>query len=441
MTTDIGNTRQLFVDDLLIQSIDGARLKMHEPVHRENVLYLDRPWEGEVSWCPVVLKEGDRFRMWYRGRGDGGQGRPAVTCYAESADGIHWERPSLGLIEFEGSRDNNTCIDNRLLNNVSVFRDGREGVPEDERYKAVGRWSMGKPSQIYGMVSPDGIRWTLVQNQALIVAKESDPQFDSPLSAFWDARRGCYCLFVRGWYPDGPQNRIRAIRDTTSEDFLHWKEWQYVQVEGEERWAEHLYTSSAHPYYRAPVYLMFPKRYLPERTFSAEWSHPGQSDVLLLSSRDGETWQRTFHEAFLRPGLDEQNWHERSIFIAPHVVPTAPGEMSMYSIQNYRTPDVHVRRLTLREDGFISAHAPFAGNELEINYATSGAGSVRVEIQAADGTPLPGCALADADEIFGDQIARVVTWQGQAGVGRWAGSPVQLRFVMRDADLYSFRFT
>ena len=63
-----------------------------------------------------------------------------------------------------------------------------------------------------------------------------------------------------------------------------------------------------------------------------------------------------------------------------------------------------------------------------------------MEIQDADGKPLEGHTLADADEIFGDTLARPVTWKGNPDVGPLAGKPVRLRFVMSDADLYSLRF-
>ena len=75
-----------------------------------------------------------------------------------------------------------------------------------------------------------------------------------------------------------------------------------------------------------------------------------------------------------------------------------------------------------------------------MNFSTSIAGSVRVEIQDASGKPISGYALADCPEIFGDHLERVVAWKGGTDVSKLAGSSVRLRFVMRDADLYSIRF-
>ena len=77
---------------------------------------------------------------------------------------------------------------------------------------------------------------------------------------------------------------------------------------------------------------------------------------------------------------------------------------------------------------------------MTLNVSTSAAGSVRVEIQDAVGHPLPGYTLADATELIGDDLERVVTWKAGADVSELAGRPIRLRFVMKDADLYSLRF-
>ncbi len=82
----------------------------------------------------------------------------------------------------------------------------------------------------------------------------------------------------------------------------------------------------------------------------------------------------------------------------------------------------------------------FAGSKLVLNYSTSAAGSVQVELQDAQGVPLLGFALADCHEIYGDQIERVVAWKGSSDLGKLAGAPVHLRFVLKDADLYSIQF-
>ncbi|MEO6738932.1 MAG: hypothetical protein ABIP20_01685, partial [Chthoniobacteraceae bacterium] len=78
--------------------------------------------------------------------------------------------------------------------------------------------------------------------------------------------------------------------------------------------------------------------------------------------------------------------------------------------------------------------------KLALNFSSSAAGSIRVEIQDADGKPLSGFALDDCEETFGDSIERVVAWKNGADVSSLSGRPVRLRFVLKDADLFALRF-
>jgi hypothetical protein len=84
----------------------------------------------------------------------------------------------------------------------------------------------------------------------------------------------------------------------------------------------------------------------------------------------------------------------------------------------------------------------FDGGNLRLNFETSGAGGIQVEIQDADGIALSGYALADCPPIPGDRLNHVVRWKGKGGdVRPLAGRPVRLRFVLKDADLYALQFT
>jgi hypothetical protein len=176
------------------------------------------------------------------------------------------------------------------------------------------------------------------------------------------------------------------------------------------------------------------------------------SDAVLLSTRGGSIYDRTFLESFLRPGLGMENWTSRTNYPALNLVQTGPAEMSFYVNRNYGQTTARIARYSLRLDGFAALHAGyeggamltrpvrFASKELQINYATSAAGGIRVEIQDEDGAPIPGFALEDAREVIGDQIERVVAWKLGADVSALAGRAVRLRFVLKDGDLYSFRF-
>lgn len=441
---NIGSQLQLFLDDWLIEAMDNLALKLHSPELREVAIRVDRPYETPSLYDPVVIEDGGLYRLWYRANFET---PPYYTGYAESPDGIHWTKPSLHLIEYGGSTDNNLLWpvaggDGHVL---SIFKDGNPQVPEAERYKAIAI-SNADGTRMVGLVSPDGIHWRNLRSEPIIAGPEGDPHFDSHNIAFWDAAHGQYVAYLRGWQRRG----IRDIRRCTSVDFCHWSALEYIDM-GDAP-PEHLYKNAATPYYRRPdVYLMFPKRFLPERRFDLDHD-PGLSDIVFMSSRDGVRWDRRFMEAFIRPGRDRNNWHHRAIEVGQGLVPTGEGEMSLYMVANYYTPAVHIRRLALREDGLVSVHAPhrggewvsrpltFEGNALVLNYATSAAGSIRVEVQDVAGRALPGFALDEAPEIYGDELERVVTWKEGAALGRFSGRLVRLRFAMKDADLYSIQF-
>lgn len=177
-----------------------------------------------------------------------------------------------------------------------------------------------------------------------------------------------------------------------------------------------------------------------------------------MTSRDGRTFKR-WTEAIIRPGLQIERWVNRNnmtawgMVITKPQIPGTPDELSIYSTEGYyRGNDCRIRRFTYRMDGFVSLNAPgaggemitkpiiFTGKELAVNYSTSAAGSISVEIQDTSGKPIKGYTLEDCREIIGDQIEQVVTWKDGSIVSKLAGKQIRLRFVMKDADLYSLQF-
>ena len=436
---DIGSRLELFVDDYLVARMRGVRFKLHPPRPAEKVLAFDRPWEGVTSAYITVLKDGDLYRMYYRGSAWAGE--PQVTCYAESDDGVHWRRPCLGLYEHEGCRANNIVWRGAGAHNLAPFRDANPQSPADQRYKALA----GAPP--LALVSADGIRWKKLR-EAPVLARGA---FDSQNVAFWDAVRGRYTAYLRV-YRGGGRSGERAIACSTSADFVHWSNPRPIDL-GDTP-PEHLYTNATTPYGRAPqVLFAFPSRFLPERRAVEGSPLPGVSDTVLMASRDGLRFERRFMEAFIRPGRDRRNWTDRNNMVAWGVVPTAPDELSLYVSRHFRHPTAHLQRHVLRTDGFVSVHAPYAGGELlthplvlsgrylTLNYATSAAGSLRVELQDVEGRPIPGYGLGDCCELYGDEIEGRVAWAEGTDMGPLAGRPARLRFVLRDADLYALRFS
>ncbi len=436
---NIGSRLELFVDDWLIEKMDGTELWLHHPVPREVVIVFDKPWEGNGSAYVTVFEDEELFRMYYRGSQKGHQ----VTCYAESKDGIHWAKPELNLFEFEGSKHNNIVWMGPGTHNFAPFKDANPDCKPEARYKALGSAKGG----LVAFKSPDGIHWSLMQPEPVI----TKGAFDSQNLALWDSVRERYVDFHRG-FRDG----VRDIMTCTSQDFIHWTEPQWLDFGDTPR--EQLYTNAVTPYFRAPhIFLGFPKRFLPSRKKILEHPSPGVSDGVFMTSRDGLHWHRWL-EAFIRPGLQRERWWQRNnmtawgILVTKAQIPNLPDELSLYSSENYSVDDCRLRRFTLRMDGFVSIHALyvggefvtrpliFEGKELVINYSTSAAGSIRVEITDKNGKPIQGFELDECPEIYGDEIEKVVEWKSQSDLSSLAGKPIRLRFILKDAELYSIRF-
>src|SRR5437763_7272454 len=129
----LGSRRELFVDRLLIDRLTGASLALGQPHDEGVVLRFDKPWEGRFCGYATVIKDGPRYRLYYRGLPDaGGDGsNREVTCYAESKDGIHWTKPELGLFEINGSKANNIVLTVMapFSHNFCPMLDPRKGVP------------------------------------------------------------------------------------------------------------------------------------------------------------------------------------------------------------------------------------------------------------------------------------------------------------------------
>lgn len=435
---DLGTRRELFADPWLLASLEGCELRLAEPRDAGTALAFDRPWEGRFSAYATVLLDRGRYRLYYRGVPNAGQdGRgDEVTCHAESADGRTFTRP-----------DNNIILSKTppFQHNFSPFLDTRPGVPSEERFKALAGI---QKSGLAAFASADGLRWRKLQEDA--VFKEG--AFDSQNLAFWSEHEKTYVCYYRTFKRIG-KTGYRWISRAVSQDFLRWE--NQGEMSFGDAPPEHLYTNQTSPYFRAPhLYTAICARFFPGRqVLTPEEARqvgvdPGYfkdcSDAVLLTSRGGTTYDRTFLEAFLRPGLGLENWVSRSNYPALNVVPTGDREMSFYVVRRYGQPDIHLRRYALRTDGFASLHASgrggvalskplrFAGRRLELNFSTSAAGFVKVAVE----TP-QGAELASTGELIGDHIALTPP----VDFGSQAGREVRLKFSLKDADLYSLKFS
>ncbi len=457
---DIGSRRELFVDEFLIERRQGAELRAQQPIEKGPVLQLDQPWEGAFSGYFTVIQEPGRFRLYYRCVPQaGGDGNAAEsTCYAESTDGIRWTKPELGLFEVSKTRKNNIILALKppFSHNFTPFLDTKPGVPADERYKALAGTSK---SGLAPFASADGIHWRQMREQPALPPSPTT-MYDSQNVAFWSAAENAYVCYFRV-FKKFASGGVRWVARTTSKDYLNWT--PPVEMSFGQAPPEHLYTNQTSPYFRAPhIYIGIAARFMPGRqvlTFQeAAAIHVDPkyfqdcSDAVLLTTRGGSSYERRFLESFVRPGIGPENWVSRSNYPALNIVQTGPTEMSFFVNKNYGQPTAHLTRFALRLDGLASLHAGYAGGEvvtrpvqfqgrsLEINFSTSAAGSVRVEIQDQDGAPVPGFTLSDSREVIGDEIARQVSWKNGSDISRLSSRPIRIRFVLKDADVFSFRF-
>lgn len=444
----IGSRLQLFLDDQLLETTEGVRHCLHRPERREVVLAVDQPWEKlwqrdkSLDPTPIgyssIMQDGDLFRLYYTW--DLGGMRPALTGYAESRDGIHWTKPTLGLVDFEGSRDNNLVWAGARDFDFTPFRDANPAAAPDQQYKTL----VG--SEHVALGSADGLRWRQISSGAVI----TDGAFDSQNVAFWDACRDRYVAYYRD-FVDIDGERIRAVKRATSPDFLNWGSGELLDY-GDAP-LEHFYTNGILPYFRAPdVYVGFPMRYIPGRKAVPEHPYDGVSDVVFMFSRDGVRWDRRFMDGFIRPGPERENWTERNFLNVWGIVPTGPAEMSLYWIEHFRHPTNRIRRGVLRTDGFVSLQAGyaggailtrplvFAGGKLLLNFATSAAGSVKVEVLHPTSEAVAGFSGDSSPELYGDAIAGEYYWTSTRSVAELAGQPVRLRIHLKDSDLYSLQF-
>lgn len=477
---NIGSRRELFVDESLISKKKELELRLHLPTPKEIVMVYDKPWEGSGSDFQVVFRDGDIIRMYYTAaqltntEGTKIGGHPNYGCYAESKDGINWDKPDLGLFEFNGTKQNNIIWLMPHFDNFTPFKDPNPDCKPGEQYKAVGSGVDG----LFAFKSTDGIHWSYLSDKPII----TKGAFDTQNNAFWDPVRKQYWCYIRDFHKKNNGNTttdtetgIRDIRVATSTDFLNWTDPELIKFTDSPDVA--LYTNQVTPYYRAPhLFLGFPTQYV-NRKFSAaamqalpDPEHrqkrmkfsPRYGTVvtngLFMSSYDGSVFHR-WDEPFIPVGLQRSdNWVYGDGYQSLGLIETtdkeisASPELSFYAGEGHWKDTPRLRRYTIRIDGFVSVHArqkpgefvtkplTFSGNALTLNFTTSAAGSILVELQDEEGKPIPGFSLSDCDELFGDTLERVVFWKNNSDLSSLIGKRIRIHMILSEADLYSLKF-
>lgn len=454
---NLGSNREIFIDDLLIESLKGVEIRLEKPRDEGIVHKFNKPWEGPFCGYSTVIKDKDKFYLYYRGLPKAGKdgSNDETTCVITSTNGTTWKRPQLNLFLKDKFPNNNIILANSapVTHNFSPFLDTNKNTDKIHRFKSLGGT---EKSGLIAYSSPDGIIWNKLRTSPVF----TKGIFDSQNVSFWSESENCYICYFRTW-TGGGYSGFRTVSRTTSKDFIEWTD--PVKMSFGDTPLEHLYTNQTHPYYRAPhIYLGIAARFMPGRKVLTKKEaeilgvNPTYfndcSDMVIISSRGGSAYQRTFMESFVRPGIGLENWVSRSNYPALNIVQTSSREMSFYVNQNYAQPTSSINRYSMRIDGMSSIHADFnggalltkpfvfKGDELEMNFSTSAAGGIKTAILNNDNKAYDGFEMSESIEAIGNYISGKARWKNKENLSSLEGKVVKLKILLKDANLYSLRF-
>ena len=461
---------QLFIDDHLIETTKGMRRTVHqwEKYPGNPVLRADKPWEfggRYITYASVIYDRQEHvFKAWYWTLNDEDSEIPTTKiksmCYATSPDGINWQKPNLGLFEFQGSKDNNIVMASRWENLKSVptlFTFGAIKTPWDpdprRLYKAcfyerpTGVEYMSSSDGVWGAISRDGIHW--IKSKAPIMNSVGDT-----VGFFYDSIHGKYVCFGKR-YTDRGRSRFQC----QSKDFVNWTQPHLImKTDDQDDQPCDLYNNTGFVW--GDMLLSWLQVFYHDKD---PYRH--RLVVELMYSRDGLNWCRMPNrQTVLDVGPDGS--YERTNQSPAGGEPIVVGNrMYMYYGADTKYHDgggEHHGNIclgTLRRDGFVSMDAnPHGGVlttkplllapqqsdglpiQVHVN-VKSDWGHCLVELLDEAGRAIPGYSKDQADDIVTDTVDTIVTWGGKGDIGNLMRQPIRLRFHLQNARLYSFRIS
>ena len=482
--TIIVRTKQLFIDNYLIAKLKGLRKRLNHPVkHPKNpVLVKDRPFEASGPGYGTVHYDRQEkiFKMWYQVWREVKGTSTGLLHYATSKDGVKWTKPALdkktgaNLVQHPNIRG---------FQCPGIFKDLREKDPT-RRYKMLFSCNPDGTAKTWMTsvaFSPDGLNWRSPKETALV------PFSDTQICPFWEPRSQRYVAILRF----GPPN-VRLVSRTESEDFLHWSPkitvLRRTKMDGPQ--ATQFYQMAPMSY--AGVYLGIIGAYHREslKPITADKPWTDRQDLQLAFSRDTVVWSRVGGQGVIRHASLNQtrNWKPEVRaatflpygnmkkkewdwgYVTPYYLPdpivVKDKLYFYYAGQNAKhwwtwtgdppkkdpnptKPKKGVGLATLRLDGFVSVEAGstagtmttrkmmFIGDTLEINANAKG-GSITVEALDSMGKPIKGFTLGQSVPLKSNSVRHVLRWRGHKDLHQIQGRPIQLRFHLTKASLYSF---
>ena len=460
---DVSVGRQLFVDDYLIESTTFVR-QYHQPRRYPGNPVLspetamERGFDGHTAMAAPfsdgVWYDGTdgKWKMWYHaGWFDG-------TAYAESEDGIHWNRVPCGI---GTDADVNRCIPVR----PGVMRDGC-AVVLNRYYKEEYPYKMFlyvRPGGGEIWKSADGKQWERVASTGPIGDRST--MFYNPFRRKW-------VYSMRTDFGPGQPIRARsyAEADTLEEGapLTHPVYWvradRYDPVLAEVGDVPTLYNLDAVAY-ESVLLGAFTIFCGPENDVCDRTGIPKHTELHLAYSRDGFHWYRPKERtAFLRPAYGDPDSWERGYLHSNNALCVINGDELWFYYTAFRGDESKVNRpphedgmydnastglAILRRDGFASMNASryravlttrplSAGGEYLFVNGDFHKGSLRAAVLDESGKPIPGYTEADCVPMETDSTCCRLTWNGHATLDGRNGRSFRLRFEGTNGSLYAF---
>jgi len=484
----MGNTvkcKSLVIDNGVLLEIDNLKRKVNRAIkHPDPVIGMGAPWDQDnerFDGMNVMYDQEERlFKMWYgvmRYEGQLADGSRKLA-YATSTDGIHWEKPKLGLVDVNGSRDNNYIVPEMGSFSCAIIKDPSD-IPE-RRYKMIftvlGRetsWARHH-SPLNFAYSHDGIRWERPVHVNPVIRGISDDCY----SLFYDGDRRKYILLTRR-VPNLP----RDISQYESYDMVNWEDKGRVLVPGDEHDPPEMYNF----YYISP--FRYEDFYLAMVT--TQYSHPisetyesfhksptypndrmGRVDIQLAYSRDGRSWHRPVDRTAVVPNGEHDSRDDACVYPAQNPI-VVDGETWIYysatrklhswwhELEEYghdhsmhnvccgmlaKMPEDHWVSLDAgSEEGFVlTKPMAFADwQELVVNADATG-GYIEGELVTPYGQVVGGFARRDCVPVTGDGKDQPMRWKGSTSVADIMPDHrggLCIKFYLKNAKLYSFSVT
>jgi hypothetical protein len=477
--------RRLFADTRRVIETDGDAVHRWHAArkHGAPVLTGDRPWDRAGAFVyGTVLREDGRFRIWYQARDSMRGGNGHTVAYAESPDGLTWDKPDLGVVAFRDSCANN--LTNLVLHNASV------GRHESAGYWAAGHASGGSAPDgaagVYLWRSAEGLRWEREGGEPLWRTGAGSEAvgaygFGSDVNSIvHDPFRDRYLAASKLHLPlNGSHRRAFAIR--TSPDLRQWSAPRMALAPDAEDDARARDLGAHHADFYGLTFHVYPEfvigfvwvfymvapvaanRWPASRSRYFGWSRHGHiAEVQTVFSYDGEYWIRPARRpAFIAAG--ERTWDGGNLATANYPVTAGDEHFHYYGAGPVYhgavgEPEVPFRGETgvftaiglarTGRDRYASYSANVGGSVL-VHHGRLDGGSLRVNARApyggvfaqvldGSGREVPGLGLADCVPFTGDAVDGEVRWRQADLRAVPTGEEAAIRFVLNEADLYGY---